>query len=85
MAIFDARGKNLVEKVPAFPVSGEIDICGAGDAASSALVASLCVGAESFEAARLANLVSSITIRKIGETGTATPQEILDAWLKYNT
>ena len=66
--------------VPAIPVTGEIDICGAGDATSSALVAALCAGATHEEAAILGNLASSVTIRKLGQTGTATPEEIREAW-----
>ncbi|MDR1269376.1 MAG: PfkB family carbohydrate kinase [Planctomycetaceae bacterium] len=70
--------------VPAVLVEGEIDICGAGDASSSAIVASLCAGANYEEAATLGNLASSITIRKIGQTGTASPNEILTAFEKYS-
>ena len=65
--------------VPAVPVEGEIDICGAGDATSAALVSSLCAGATPEEAAMIGNLAASVTIRKIGQTGTASPDEILAA------
>ena len=65
--------------IPAVPVEGEIDICGAGDATSAALVSSLCAGATPEEAAMIGNLAASVTIRKIGQTGTATPGEILAA------
>jgi hypothetical protein len=44
------------------PVSGEIDIVGAG--------------AEPSEAALLGNLVASITIQQIGTTGTATLAQV---------
>ena len=66
--------------VPAVPVEGEIDICGAGDATSAALVSSLCAGATPEEAAMIGNLAASVTIRKIGQTGTASPDEVLAAW-----
>ena len=66
--------------VPAVPVEGEIDICGAGDATSAALVSSLCAGATPEEAAVIGNLAASVTIRKIGQTGTASPAEVLAAW-----
>ena len=65
--------------VPAVPVEGEIDICGAGDATSAALVSSLCAGATPEEAAVIGNLAASVTIRKIGQTGTASPDEVLAA------
>ncbi|MCL2743317.1 MAG: PfkB family carbohydrate kinase [Planctomycetaceae bacterium] len=63
--------------VPAVKVEGEIDICGAGDAVSAALVSALCAGATPEEAAFIGNTAASVTIRKLGQTGTATPEEIL--------
>jgi bifunctional ADP-heptose synthase (sugar kinase/adenylyltransferase) len=66
--------------VPAVPVEGEIDICGAGDATSAALVSALCAGATPQEAAMVGNLAASVTIRKIGQTGTASPDEVLATW-----
>ena len=66
-----------IDLVPAVKVEGPIDICGAGDATTSGIVASLCTGATLAEAAAVGNRVSSITIRKLGTTGTATPEELL--------
>lgn len=81
------RGIYVVENgklthVPAFKVEGPIDICGAGDAVSSGIVASICAGASLSEAARIGNAVASITIRQLGSTGTATP-ELLRAVLGW--
>ena len=76
-----ARGQYVigenVDLVPAVKVEGPIDICGAGDATTSGIVASLCTGATLAEAAAVGNRVASITIRKLGTTGTATPEELL--------
>ena len=66
-----------VDLVSAVKVEGPIDICGAGDAATSGIVASLCSGAALTEAAAVGNRVASVTIRKLGTTGTATPEELL--------
>jgi len=66
------------EHVPAVPVSGEIDIVGAGDSVMAGIVSALCSGAEPDEAALLGNLVASITIQQIGTTGTATPAQVRD-------
>jgi bifunctional ADP-heptose synthase (sugar kinase/adenylyltransferase) len=63
--------------VPGCPVSGPIDIVGAGDAATSGIVTSLLCGANENEAARVGNLVASITIQQLGTTGTATPDQVL--------
>jgi bifunctional ADP-heptose synthase (sugar kinase/adenylyltransferase) len=62
--------------IPAIPVSGEIDIVGAGDSVMAGIVSALCSGAQPGEAALLGNLVASITIQQIGTTGTATPAQV---------
>jgi rfaE bifunctional protein kinase chain/domain len=61
---------------PAFRASGEVDIVGAGDAATSGIVASLLAGASPAEAAAVGNLVASITVQQLGTTGTATPAQV---------
>ena len=64
------------EHIPAVPVSGEIDIVGAGDSVMAGIVSALCSGAKPGEAALLGNLVASITVQQIGTTGTATPAQV---------
>jgi sugar/nucleoside kinase (ribokinase family) len=64
--------------VPGYPQPPPIDICGAGDAATSGIVASLLAGADELEAATVGNLVASITVQQLGVTGTATPRQVLD-------
>jgi rfaE bifunctional protein kinase chain/domain len=71
---------DAVHEVSAITVDGPIDIVGAGDATTSGIVCALATGANLTEAAFLGNLVASITIRKLGTTGTATPAEVLQAW-----
>ena len=66
------------ERVPAAPVTGEIDIVGAGDSVMAGIVASLCSGANPREAALVGNLVASITIQQIGTTGTASRQQVFE-------
>lgn len=63
---------------PAHKVHGPIDIVGAGDSATSGIVASLLSGASDHEAADVANLVASITVQQLGTTGTATPRQIIN-------
>lgn len=65
------------ETAPAAPVTPPIDTVGAGDAFIAALAAALAVQASPCEAASLANLVSAVTVQKIGVTGTATPAEVV--------
>jgi rfaE bifunctional protein kinase chain/domain len=63
--------------VPAVPVTGPIDPVGAGDSISAALACAIAAGASLPQAAAFANIVASITIRQLGTTGTASPQQIL--------
>ena len=65
--------------IPAFPVEGPIDICGAGDTFLSAFACCIGSGADAACAAAVGNLASSVTIRKIGMTGTATREELTEA------
>jgi rfaE bifunctional protein kinase chain/domain len=67
--------------VAGVPVSGPIDIVGAGDSATAGIVSALCAGATLAEAALFGNLVASITIQQIGTTGTATPGQVLQRFL----
>jgi rfaE bifunctional protein kinase chain/domain len=57
-------------------VKKPVDICGAGDSFSAGAALTLKVTGDPMEAARIGNLVASITIMKKG-TGTASPQELL--------
>ena len=79
--VFDASGANHVNTIR---VDGPCDICGAGDAATSGIVPSLCVGANGREAALVGNIVASITIQQIGTTGQASPVQILERYELFN-
>ncbi len=62
---------------PAVHVEGEIDPVGAGDSCAAGIVSALCAGADKREAALFGNIVASITVTKLGTTGTASPDEIV--------
>lgn len=66
--------------VAARDVNGPIDIVGAGDSATAGIVCALCAGASPIEAAVVGNLCASVTIRKLGTTGTASPDELRRAF-----
>jgi bifunctional ADP-heptose synthase (sugar kinase/adenylyltransferase) len=68
-----------IEMVPGIVVDGPVDIVGAGDAVTSATVPALLGGATPVEAATLGNLAASITIRQLGTTGTASPDQLRNA------
>ena len=71
--VFDKEGSHKIEAVK---VEGEIDICGAGDACTSGIVLGMALGASPKVAAMLGNIISSITIKQIGVTGTATIEQV---------
>ena len=73
--VFDKDGER---KIAAVKVEGPIDICGAGDACTSGIVLGMALGASPEIAARLGNIISSITIKQIGVTGVATQEQVCD-------
>jgi len=64
--------------IPSWEVTPPIDICGAGDTFLSAFSCAYAAGVEPWEAASFANMAADVTIRKLGITGTASPDEIRD-------
>jgi len=70
--------------IPGFPVPPPVDICGAGDTTIAAMAAALCAGATLEEAGLLGCLAASITVQKIGITGTANPDELIRRLDEYN-
>ena len=75
--ILVANDENLTH-IPGIEVPTPIDIVGAGDSVSAAVVSALCTGASPSEAAQLGVLASSITIQQIGTTGTPSPEQIIE-------
>jgi rfaE bifunctional protein kinase chain/domain len=70
--IIGADSTGRAEHAPAFPIRGEIDIVGAGDAVSAGLATALAAGASLRESMLMAMAAASIVIHQIGTTGTAT-------------
>ncbi|MCS7223054.1 MAG: PfkB family carbohydrate kinase [Armatimonadetes bacterium] len=75
----DKRGWHI----PGVPVSGPLDITGAGDSVTAGIVPSLCLGADPVEAGFIGNLVASITIQQIGVTGTASPESVKEQFARF--
>ena len=72
--VMDDRG--LCE-IPGIQVMGRVDTVGAGDSALAGIGLALAAGSDTVEAAQLGNLIAGVTIRKLNQTGTASPGEIL--------
>jgi bifunctional ADP-heptose synthase (sugar kinase/adenylyltransferase) len=69
-----ANGKTSHQK--ALPVTGEIDIVGAGDSVTANLAAALAANANVEESITLANAAASIVVHQLGTTGTASISQI---------
>ncbi len=65
------------EDVPGVQVTGPVDPVGAGDTMVAALTTALAAGLELPQAALLGNFAAAVTVRKLRQTGTASPEEIL--------
>ena len=73
--------------VPSVRVEGPTDPTGAGDSFTSGAVLALAAGATRPEAALVGHLVASVTVRKLGTTGTASVGELaaaLQIWREQN-
>lgn len=66
--------------IETIPAKGEIDIVGAGDTFLSAFSCAYAVCKDGKKAMAFANLASGVTVKKIGTTGRATPEEIIAKW-----
>lgn len=73
--IVDGTGEH---RVPTVAVANPVDICGAGDSFSAGAALAMAACGDIHQAARIGNLVASVTIMKKG-TGTATPDEVVAA------
>lgn len=82
--IYDCLEEEKFERIPTIDISEPYDVTGAGDTFMCGLVSSLIGGATSKEAGLVGNIAASISIKTIGETGTATPQEILENFEKFD-
>lgn len=69
-------------QVPAIPLDGPIDVTGAGDSATAALVSALCREATLSQAAFFGNLVASITVKQLGTTGCANAEQVMERFDK---
>ncbi|SFL21773.1 rfaE bifunctional protein, domain I [Paenibacillus sp. 1_12] len=64
--------------VPTQAVPPPIDIVGAGDSFTAAFLSAWGTGCSGPEAAAFAHLAAAVTVSKCGETGTASPEEIME-------
>ena len=65
-------------KVPVLMHSGRIDPVGAGDSYLAGASASLAAGYDIGISAEVGSLVAGVTVRKLFQTGTSTPEELIE-------
>jgi len=63
---------------PAIPVKGPIDTVGAGDMVVAAFTAAILSGLDEAAACQFATICAHISIHKLGETGSASREEIMN-------
>lgn len=74
MVVVDPSGSwNL----PGVAITGPVDSVGAGDSALAGIGLALAAGCDAPEAGYVGNLFAAVTIQKLNQTGTASPEEIL--------
>ncbi len=69
---------NLAQQIFGIQVMGKTDPVGAGDTFVSALAAVVSTGTNITATAFVANIAAAVTAQKLFQTGTATPDEILE-------
>lgn len=69
---------NGLSEIPGIQVLKKIDPVGAGDTTTSTIALALSAGAGPVEAAEFANFAAAVTVQKLYQTGTASPEEILE-------
>lgn len=74
----------LCSLAPTIKAKPPVDIVGAGDTFLSAFCCAYAACKNGPKALCFANLASGVTVKKIGTTGTASPQEIIEKWEEYN-
>lgn len=72
--VVDAQG---IHEIPGLHIIGKTDPVGAGDSMVAGIAACLAIEASPAEAATFGNFVAGVTVQKLQQTGTASPDEIL--------
>ena len=71
------RDADGLHEIPGIQIVGRTDPVGAGDSTLAGIALGLAAGRSPADAARLGNFVASVTVRKLKQTGTATPAEVM--------
>jgi rfaE bifunctional protein kinase chain/domain len=66
-----------ISEIPGLMITSRVDSVGAGDSYLAGAASALAAGYDMHTAARLGTLAAGVTVRKLFQTGTASPEEIL--------
>lgn len=73
--IIDDKG---IEEIPGLMILSRVDTVGAGDSYLAGAASALAAGYSMAEAATIGTYVAGVTVQKLFQTGTASPEEILE-------
>jgi bifunctional ADP-heptose synthase (sugar kinase/adenylyltransferase) len=83
--ILASAADGTLHRAARVPVPPPIDIVGAGDCVLANVTLALAGGADLGEAIQIANLAGAVVIKKLGTTGTATPDEIAGVLARHGS
>jgi sugar/nucleoside kinase (ribokinase family) len=72
--VYDHTG---FHNIPGLRITAQTDTVGAGDSMLAGIAAAMAAGKDAVTAAEFGNLVAGVTVQKLFQTGTASPEEIL--------
>jgi len=76
LRIYCADDNNMIE-IHGIAVSGQIDVCGAGDMFTSAFVSALAAGADPAQAGQIGNTAAALCVQQLGTTGHVSAEDII--------
>ena len=72
--VIDEKG---IQEIPGLMILSRVDTVGAGDSYLAGVAAALAAGYDVKTAATLGSFVAGVTVQKLFQTGTATPEEVM--------
>jgi len=69
--------EGIIKEIPSINITGKIDTVGAGDSMLAGICIGLVSGQDGYNSACLGTLAAAVTIQKLYQTGTVSPEELL--------
>jgi rfaE bifunctional protein kinase chain/domain len=69
--------EGVIKEIPSIKTTGKIDTVGAGDSMLAGICIGLVSGEDAYNSACLGNLAAAVSIQKLYQTGTVSPEELL--------